>query len=76
MATVRFRIEVKGVVGGSFDIPDDEYERLLAKWEGARRDSEQTEAAEELLGMAPFDYFRHLCVDDMEITDLHRIGNQ
>lgn len=71
---VRFSIDVRGMIGGSFEMGRDEYERLLAKYEGGRRSSHaETDLAEELLGLAPLNYFDYLNVDEMEITDLETV---
>lgn len=66
---MRFSIKVDGRVGGSFEVDRAVYERLLKKWEAGTRRND-TALAEELLALAPFNYFQHLMVEDMEIEDL------
>lgn len=68
---MRFSIQVRGSMGGSFTVDKADYEKLRKKWEGGsgcRHDD--TDLAEELLALAPFNYFDHLIVDEMEIQDL------
>lgn len=67
---VSFRIKVDGMIGGSFEMPRADYERLRAKWEARGNHHEETDLADELLGLAPFDYFRYLNVEDMEIEEM------
>lgn len=68
---VSFTITLEGMVGGSFDMDRAMYERIKEKWEGAgglRHDA--TDLADELLCHAPFDFMRHLNIEDMEIEEL------
>jgi hypothetical protein len=66
---VKFRIKVEGQIGGSFDMPRKEYKRLLAAWEKRGNVHEETDLADEMLALAPFNYFDHLMVDEMEIEE-------
>lgn len=70
MVNVKFRIDVRGMIGGSFEMPEREYTKLLKKWQTRHTSHEDTEISEDLLALAPFDYFQHLNVGDMEITEL------
>lgn len=67
---VRFSIEVAGMIGGSFEMDREDYERIKDRLEPRMRSHEETELAEELLDHAPFDYMRHLNITGMEIEDL------
>lgn len=67
---VSFRIDVRGMIGGSFEMSKSDFDRLMKKYEGGRRSSHaETDLADELLGLAPLNYFDHLNVDEMEITE-------
>ena len=66
---VRFDIRVEGRIGGSFEMSEADYKRLSAKLESRGNHHQETDLADELLSLAPFNYFEHLMVDDMEIDD-------
>lgn len=67
---VNFQINVRGMIGGSFDIDADEYAEIERKWRKRKNSHDETDLAEELLSCAPFNFFNHLNVDEMEIEEL------
>lgn len=67
---VSFTIRVQGMVGGSFEIDKKDFERIKERWESRPLSHEETDLADELLSLAPFDYMRYLNIEDMEIEDL------
>jgi hypothetical protein len=68
---VKFTILVKGMIGGSFEIDRDVLADLRKRMgPGRRKSHEETDIADELLSHAPFNYFDHLNVDEMEIEEM------
>ena len=67
---VNFQINVRGMIGGSFDIDADEYAKIEKRWGKRKSSHEETDLADELLSYAPFNFFNHLNVDKMEIEEL------
>lgn len=70
MVQVKFCIDVRGMVGGSFEMTEANYKRIRKQWETRKSIHDETDTADELLGLAPFNFFDHLNVDEMEITEL------
>ena len=73
---VSFTIMVRGMVGGSFEMDREDFERIQKRWESRLSSHRETELADELLGFAPFDYMRHLNIDEMEIEELDEATQQ
>ena len=72
--TVSFTILVRGTVGGSFEVSKKDFDRINEKWESRLSSHRETELAEELLGLASFDYMRYMDIDELEIEDLDEVN--
>jgi len=65
---VSFRIEVKGYVGGTFELDKAKYDELREKFEDSPRGYDAEVLAEQVMDLSKID-LRFLNVDDMELEE-------
>jgi hypothetical protein len=70
---VRYSIQVRGSIGGSFEISQSDFRRLSKALQDRRSSHQETDLAEDFMSLAPFNLFDHLNVDEMEIEQFDKV---